>query len=268
MKSRHRVVVPALITSVFAAAPAQAQQRLDLSAVFVEAAVDEVPERISCPTLEYPRELQAADIQGSVLVRFVVDTMGLVEPSSVKILSSTHEGFERPATTMIRDCRFRPGRVRGWAVRTRVQMPINFTLTAQAQSSALQGAWTITEVSVSTPDTSWTEAHPQPGLYIFLEPHYSTLIVQGSEPRELFSDDPTDAERIAAFDPFVANSGTYEVSGTTLTVRPLVAKRPNSMSDNSYTYTYRVEGDTLRLTLSTAWAPEGGEIRYTLARRR
>ena len=268
MKSRHRVVVPALITFVFAAAPAQAQQELDWSAVFLETVVDERPERISCPTLEYPRELQAADIQGSVLLRFVVDTIGLVEPSSVKILSSTHEGFERPATTMIRDCRFRPGRVRGWAVRTRVQMPINFTLTAQAQSSALQGAWTITEVSVTTPDTSWTEANPQPGLYIFLEPHYSTLIVQGSEPRELFSDDPTDAELLAAWSPFIANSGTYEVSGTTLTVRPLVAKQPNAMSDDSFTYTYQVEGDTLRLTFSAAWAPEGGEIRYTLARRR
>ncbi len=141
-------------------------------------------------------------------------------------------------------------------------------LTAQAQSSALQGAWTITEVSFSTADTSWTEANPQPGLYISLEPHYSTLIVQGSEPRDLFSDDPTDAEFLAAFLPFVANSGTYEVSGTTLTVRPLVALHPNSMSNNSYTYTYRVEGDTLRLTLSAQWAPEEGEIRYTLARRR
>ncbi len=120
MKSRHRVVVPALITSVFAAAPAQAQQRLDWSAVFLETAVDERPKRISCPTLEYPHELQAVDIQGSVLLRFVVGTMGHVEPSSVEVLNSTHEGFERPATTMIRYCRFRPGRVRGWAVRTLV----------------------------------------------------------------------------------------------------------------------------------------------------
>ena len=151
---------------------------------------------------------------------------------------------------------------------TALAVVIFMPLTAQAQSSALQGAWTITEVSVTTPDTSWTEANPQPGLYIFLEPHYSTLIVQGSEPRELFSDDPTDAEFLAAFSLFVANSGTYEVSGTTLTVRPLVALHPNSMSNNSYTYTYRVEGDTLRLTLSAQWAPEGGEIRYTLARRR
>ncbi len=122
---------------------------------------------------------------------------------------------------------------------TALAVVIFMPLTAQAQSSALQGAWTITEVSVSTPDTSWTEANPQPGLYIFLEPHYSTLIVRGSEPRELLSDDPTDAERLAAFGrPFIANSGTYEVSGTTLTVRPLVAKVPNAISDNSFTYTY------------------------------
>ena len=137
MRSRHRVVVLALVTSVFAVACAQAQQGLDMSAVFVEAAVDSVPERISCPTPKYPSELKAANIKGSVLLRFVVDTMGHVEPSSVEVLSSTHEEFERPATTMIRDCRFRPGRVRGWVVRTRVQVPIMFRLTPQAQSSAL-----------------------------------------------------------------------------------------------------------------------------------
>ncbi len=133
MKTGHWLVVPALIASLFAAAPAQAQQfQLDLSAVFEEAAVDEVPQRISCPTLEYPRELHQAGITGSVLLRFVVDTMGRVEPSSVEVLSSTHKAFEEAATTMIRGCRFRPGRVRGWAVRTLVPMPINFRLTVEA----------------------------------------------------------------------------------------------------------------------------------------
>lgn len=140
MKSRRRVVVPALITSVFAAAPAQAQQELDWSAVFLERVVDERPERISCPTLEYPREPQAADIQGSVLLRFVVDTMGYVEPLSVEVLSSTHERFERPATTVIRGCRFRPGRVRSWAVRTRVDMPIKFTPTVRSPVAKVPNA--------------------------------------------------------------------------------------------------------------------------------
>ncbi len=137
MKSRQLVVVLTLVTSVFVAERAQAQQELDLSAVFHEAAVDSMPERIFCPAPEYPPDLMAAGIHGSVLLRFVVDTMGHVEPSSVEVLSSTHKEFERSATTMIRDCRSRPGRVRSWAVRTRVQMPIKFTLTAQARSGAL-----------------------------------------------------------------------------------------------------------------------------------
>ncbi len=152
-------------------------------------------------------------------------------------------------------------------------------LTAQAQSRTLQGAWTITEVSVSTPDTSWTEASSQPSFYVFLEPprihivssFFSTtprrtLLIQG---REFVADEPTDAERLVeAFGPLVAESGTYVMSGTPLTIQPLVALYPNAVSDNSeYTYTQRVEGDILRVTLTAAWA-EGGEVRYTLARRR
>jgi len=94
-----------------------------------------------------------------------------------------------------------------------------------------------------------------------------------SQPRELFSGDepivgssePTDAEKLAAYDSFIANSGTYEVSGSTLTTRPIVAKNPNFMSGGSVTYTYEIEGDTLRLTLTLPWAPEN-ETRYTLVR--
>ena len=48
----------------------------------------------------------------------------------------------------------------------------------------------------------------------------------------------------------------------------LVALYPNAISDTSeYTYTHRIEGDILRLTLTAPWA-EGGEVRYTLARQR
>ena len=138
-------------------------------------------------------------------------------------------------------------------------------LTAQAQSRTLRGAWTITEVSVNTPDTSWTEANSQPSFYVFVEPpriHIAspffsttprrTLLIQG---REFVSDEPTDTERLVeAFGPLVAESGTYTMSGTPLTIQPLVALYQNAVSDNSeYTYTHRIEGDTLRLTLSAAW---------------
>ena len=47
---------------------------------------------------------------------------------------------------------------------------------------------------------------------------------------------------------FSANSGTYEVSGSSLTTRPMVAKWPNFMDGGSAWSTYRVEGGYLHLS--------------------
>ena len=47
------------------------------------------------------------------------------------------------------------------------------------------------------------------------------------------------------FGRILANSGTYEVSGSTFTTRPMVAKNPNFMSGGSLTYTFEIDGDTL-----------------------
>lgn len=59
----------------------------------------------------------------------------------------------------------------------------------------------------------------------------------------------TDAEKIAAYDSFIANSGTYEVSGSTLTVRPAVARNPNYMAGGFGKYQFKFEGsNTLYLT--------------------
>lgn len=101
---------------------------VDLSQVFAEAVVDEVPERISCPPPEYPRMLQQANIEGGVMLQFVVSSEGKVERGTVDIMGSDHKAFEGPARDMVRRCLFRPGRVRGQAVRVLVQMPINFVL--------------------------------------------------------------------------------------------------------------------------------------------
>ena len=126
----------------------------------------------------------------------------------------------------------------------------------------LEGAWKITEESFESPDASWTDTSPQPSLHIFAKQHYSIMLVPSgpdgrSQPRKLFSDDErTDAEKIAAFDSFIANSGTYEVSDSSLTTRPIVAKNPNFMSGGSLTYIYQIEGDTLQLTLTPPWAPD------------
>ena len=145
-------------------------------------------------------------------------------------------------------------------------------VTAFGQQS-LEGAWKAVETSITTPDSSWTVPASQPSLYIFAGQHYSMMFVLGAEPRQLFTGDapivgslePTDAEKVAAFDSFVANSGTYEVSGSKLTTRPMVAKNPNFMSGGSVTHTYRIDGNNLWLTVTYPWN-EGTEYNIKLTR--
>ena len=135
---------------------------------------------------------------------------------------------------------------------------------AQTDDNPLAGTWRITAASVTSPDTSYTDTDPQPGLYLFLDRHYSTVLVPGPE-RASFTDETTDAEMLAAYENFIANTGTYTVSGSTLTLQHIATKFPNAMSD-TLTYAYQVEGNTLHLTLSNAAWAEEGEIQYTLAR--
>jgi len=136
----------------------------------------------------------------------------------------------------------------------------------QAQST-LQGVWQIEEVTVVGGANEGTYTNPQPSLYIFTEQHYSTLIVLGDSPRQLFSDETTDEETLAAFDNFIANAGTYQVAGSTLTVLASVAKVPGAMTGEAFTYEYSLDGDSLTLVLAgAAWASGDTEITYRLSR--
>jgi protein TonB len=95
--------------------------------VFAEALVEERPEVLSAPPLEYPPLLSQAGIEGTVVMQFVVDTMGRAEPGSIKVIRSTNPEFERPVRNVLARARFRPGRVHGRAVRVLVQQSYNFT---------------------------------------------------------------------------------------------------------------------------------------------
>ena len=125
------------------------------------------------------------------------------------------------------------------------------TNVVSAQSSTkkpIEGAWKVTEIVVSGADAS-NAPNPQPGLIIFTEKHYSVMWVPGNQPRSLFKgEDPTNQEKIAAYESFVANSGTYEVAGATLTLHPMVARSPNFMAGGVSKSQLRIEGATLWLT--------------------
>jgi protein TonB len=83
-------------------------------------------EVISQPAPSYPKVFQEAGISGVVDLQYVIDTLGRVEPGSVKVLSTTHEPFADAAIKAIRESKFRPGRQHGEPIRQLVQQRIRF----------------------------------------------------------------------------------------------------------------------------------------------
>ena len=93
---------------------------------YLEAQVDDPPDMISQGPRRYPPVLERAGIGGRVVAQFVVDTTGHAESAGFRILSSTNPAFNEPAKEMILKSVFRPGRVRGQAVRVQVQQAVGF----------------------------------------------------------------------------------------------------------------------------------------------
>ncbi len=96
--------------------------------VFMESVVEERPEVLSGPQLQYPDLLRQAGVQGRVLVQAIIDTAGRAEPPSVKIIQSPNPGFDQPAKNYVLRALFRPARVHGRAVRVLVNLPIDFKI--------------------------------------------------------------------------------------------------------------------------------------------
>ena len=117
---------------------------------------------------------------------------------------------------------------------------------AEHSESPLEGAWSVASIHVTGPDSAATTV--QPSLFLFGDKHYSMMRVTGNQPRALAAtDSSTDAEKLSAYNSFIANTGTYEVADSTLTIHPIVARSPNYMSGGSDIYHFRVSGDTLWL---------------------
>lgn len=92
-------------------------------------AVDEEVVVRTAATPRYPSMLASAGIEGVVLARFVVDTLGRVERGSIEIASDSHELFARSVREALGRMRFEPAKVRGRKVRQLVQQPFTFEIT-------------------------------------------------------------------------------------------------------------------------------------------
>ena len=116
------------------------------------------------------------------------------------------------------------------------------------------GVWRVSEITFIGPNER-TVTKPQPGIVIITPHYYSRNLVTSDAPRpELpVSDKPTEKQIADAFEPFIANAGTYEIRGNELTTKRIAAKNPAEMrAGNFLTFTFRLEGrDTLGLTSRT-----------------
>lgn len=140
---------------------------------------------------------------------------------------------------------------------------------ASEPNAAVQGVWRTLEVVVSGANVRTFK--PEATLTIFHGRHYSRVEVHGEQSRPLL-DNPAAAsadELRAMWGPFVAEAGTFEVSGSdVITTRATVAKNPAMMRDGAASvYTYRRQGDTLTLTeVRTPAGPSAQPVTVTLTR--
>lgn len=74
----------------------------------------------------YPSYLMKDRVQGTVYVVFIVDEQGKVVRPSIE--KSTNSGFNESAISAIRQWKFTPGFKDGNPVKTRVRLPLSFTL--------------------------------------------------------------------------------------------------------------------------------------------
>jgi periplasmic protein TonB len=81
---------------------------------------------ISQPAPRYPPVLQEIGLSGRVVLQFVVDTSGHVEPASINVLESTHEGFEPPAREAVAAAVFHPARLGSRVVRQLTEQGVRF----------------------------------------------------------------------------------------------------------------------------------------------
>lgn len=80
------------------------------------------------PAPAYPSALRAAQIEGSVVARFIVDTAGRAEPASIGFPSATHEQFAEAVRQALLRSRYLPAMIGGKPVRQLVEQRFEFAL--------------------------------------------------------------------------------------------------------------------------------------------
>ena len=145
---------------------------------------------------------------------------------------------------------------------------ITVLLNAQGAKSPVEGVWKVAEITV-TGANALTNSKPLPGFYIFTKGYYSIVTENGTKARpSTVGNQSPDKDRLAAYAALTAQSGTYQIKGSTLTTRPLVAKNPDVMAPTAQpgVRDFKIEGNTLWFTQKSAPGQPASETRTKLVR--
>ncbi len=78
---------------------------------------------------EYPEFLREQGIEGLVVVKFVVDTDGLADSASLRVLASSHPAFTEALRAALPKMKFVPAAIDGRSVRQLVEQQFRFVIT-------------------------------------------------------------------------------------------------------------------------------------------
>ena len=121
---RQPVPVPTPACAVLGGDPTSVPDTL----VYDTLSVSQRPFSMFLPDFRYPDRLRQAGIEGRVVAELVVDATGRAEPSSIRVVSATHQDFVAPTLDVLRGARFCPGAIGDRVVRVRITKALNYTI--------------------------------------------------------------------------------------------------------------------------------------------
>jgi hypothetical protein len=123
-------------------------------------------------------------------------------------------------------------------------------LSGVAAAQNVAGAWRLDEIKTTGADAKASK-FSQPNIYLFTKSHFSIIRVEGDKPRSTDSWTTMAPEQVidTYVKQFSASGGTYEMKGSTLTMKTTIAKNPGFMARaNWISYTVAINGQTMTLT--------------------
>jgi periplasmic protein TonB len=127
---RFRLAMTAVVATGLTLCTPRIVQAQDVSRTYTFAEVETKPSLASLQNFQrivsesYPEDLRRRRLGGIAEIAFVVDASGRVEPASVEIVDATQPAFGEAAKKALLMAGFKPGKMSGNPVRTKVSLPI------------------------------------------------------------------------------------------------------------------------------------------------